>query len=137
MEKYMDKGNAYSDSGSISHSHERHSPVLGPLGFLLSIGIPAMIVVIGLISVGWNAISWPGAIIWGIVATIAFTLFTIMGKKMGITRMDLLDLLGSIFVEPHTTTSRTVGGIMHMMNGALLAIAWAYGAALTNLRQIG
>jgi hypothetical protein len=123
-----------SGSEQSLHAHqEHHSPVLGPLGFMISMGVPAVFAIIGVMALGWGAISWWGAIVWGMVATIAFALFSMMGKKMGMTRMDLLDLLGSMFVEPGTGTSKRLGLIMHLMNGALLAIAWAYGAALLNL----
>lgn len=47
--------------------------------------------------------------------------------------MDLLDLLGSIMAQPGSTASRTIGAVIHHVNGALLAIAWAYGAALLGL----
>jgi hypothetical protein len=100
---------------------------------MISVGVPAAIAIIGIIRLGMKAISWPGVIVWGIVATIAFTLSGMMGKKMGMTRIDLLDLLGSLFVKAGTSTSKMVGGVIHMMNGALLAIAWTYGVALLNL----
>lgn len=107
-----------------------HSTGAAAIGFMLSMGIPAAIALTGIVTLGWGAISWAGAIIWGLVATFAFTLFTMMGKKMGMTRMDLLDLLGSMFAHPGTSSSRTIGAVIHHMNGALLAIAWAFGVNL-------
>jgi uncharacterized protein DUF6789 len=100
------------------------------MGLMASMGIPALIAIIGIAVLGWGAIHWLGAIIWGLVATFAFTLFSMMGTAMGMTRMDLLDLLGSILAAPHTSTSRAIGAVIHHMNGALLAVAWAYGTAL-------
>jgi fatty acid desaturase len=47
--------------------------------------------------------------------------------------MDLLDLLGSMVATPGSTASQTIGAMIHHANGALLAIAWAYGAALVGL----
>jgi hypothetical protein len=133
MKRNLEKGDVFEMTGGSGGKRVHHSPVLGPLGFMISMGVPAVIAIIGIIVLGWDAISWGGAIAWGIVATIAFALFSMMGKKMGMTRMDLLDLLGSMFVEPGTSKSKMLGGLMHMMNGALLAIAWAYGVALLNL----
>lgn len=95
--------------------------------------IPAAIAVVGVIAEGFDAIDWPGAVVWGVVATAAFTLFSVMGSAMGMTRMDLLDLLGSAFARPGSAASRAVGAAMHHANGALLAISWAYGTALTDL----
>lgn len=131
--KNIEEQRKFGNDQSLHAHSEQHSPVLGPLGFMISMAIPAVFAIIGIIALGWDAISWSGAIIWGIVATIVFTLFSMMGKKMGMTRMDLLDLLGSMFVDPGTSTSKRLGLMMHLMNGALLAIAWAYGAALLNL----
>lgn len=124
---------SFSRDQSLHSNQIHHSPILGPLGFMVSMGVPAVIAIIGIIALGWDAISWLGAIVWGMVATIAFALFSMMGKKMGMTRMDLLDLLGSMFVEPGSSASKGVGMAMHLMNGALLGIAWAYGVGLLNL----
>lgn len=107
-----------------------HKMPQAAMGLMASMGIPALIAIIGIAVLGWGAIHWLGAIIWGIVATFAFTLFSMMGAAMGMTRMDLLDLLGSMMATPHTSTARRIGAAIHHMNGALLAVAWAYGAAL-------
>ncbi len=116
-----------STRGSQEESRRtQHSPVLAPVGFMMSMAIPAAIAIIGIIVLGWGEISWPDAIVWGIAATIVFTLFSIVGKAMGMTRMDLLELLGS-------TASRAIGAVIHHVNGALLAIAWAYGVALVGM----
>jgi hypothetical protein len=110
-----------------------HSPGLAATGVMVAVGIPILIAIIGILTLGWGAIAWLGAIIWGIVATFCFTLFMMMGARMGMTSMDLPDMLGSMFAEPHTTTSRAAGAIMHHMNGALLSIAGAYGLSLVAL----
>lgn len=97
---------------------------------MVSMGLPMAVAVIGLATYGFGAIAWGGAIVWGIIATAAFTLFSMMGKAMGMTRMDLLDLLGSVIAPPHTARSRAIGAVIHHVNGALLGIAWAYGVVL-------
>jgi hypothetical protein len=107
-----------------------HAMPRAVMGFVASMGIPALIAIIGIAVLGWGAIHWLGAIIWGLVATFAFTVFSMMGTAMGMTRMDLLELLGSMMAAPHTSTSRAIGAVIHHVNGALLAVAWAYGAAL-------
>lgn len=115
-------------------NHAQYSSVLGPMGFIVSMGVPAAIIIAGVIVLGWYAISWRGAIVWGIVATIAFIQFNIIGRRMGMTRMRLLDLFGSVLEKPRTSLSKSLGMIIHLMSGALLAVAWAYGVALLNLR---
>jgi hypothetical protein len=82
---------------------------------------------------GWGAISWLGAIVWGAVAAVAFALVGLIGRAIRMTRMDLLDLLGSMLAAPRTAASRGLGAVVHLADGAVLAIAWAYGTALGGL----
>jgi len=103
-----------------------HSVAMASLGTLLSVGIPAAIAIVGIARLGWGAIHWGGAIVWGVVAAVAFTAVLMAAKAMGTTRLDLFDLLGSL-------PARRAGLVLHHVNGALLAIAWAYGVALLAL----
>lgn len=107
-----------------------HSRSAAGLGLMVSVGGPAAIALLGISTQGLDAISWAGAIVWGIVATAVFTGFSLTGKSMGVTRMDLLDLLGSVMARPHSGQSRVVGAVIHHANGAILAVAWAYGTVL-------
>lgn len=107
-----------------------HNVPAAILGFMLSMGIPAAIAILGLLALGWGAIQWLGAIVWGAVATLAFALFGAMGRSMGMTRLNVTDLLGSLVAGAHTAEAKAIGLFMHAMNGALLAVAWAYGVAL-------
>lgn len=113
-----------------AETRSTHHPVWGPIGLMLSMAVPIAVIVLGIAAEGATAISWLGAIVWGVVATIAFTLFSMMGAGMGMTRMDLLDLLGSAVATPGTTRSRAIGAIIHHTNGAILAVAFVYGALL-------
>ncbi len=110
----------------------RHSP-LAPFGFLLSMGIPAAIAIVGVIALGFDEIDWVGAIVWGVVATVAFSVLGLMGTATGMTRMDIFNTLGSWVAPAGSGTARAIGVAMHHTNGALLAIAWAYGVALVDL----
>lgn len=106
---------------------------LAPLGFLLSMMVPAAIAIIGVVALGLDEIEWLGAIVWGVVATVAFSILGVMGTATGMTRMDIFDTLGSWIAPAGTGTARALGIGMHHTNGALLAIAWAYGVALVDL----
>lgn len=108
----------------------RHSSALGPLGFMVSMAIPAGVVVAGTAVEGFDAISWTGAAAWGAVATVVFTIFSMMGARIGMTDMDLLDLLGSTVAPPHSGQARAIGMGIHLMNGVVLAVGWAYGSLL-------
>lgn len=120
-------------STGTPQAHAEHSVGAAILGVMIAMGVPALIAIAGIVSYGWNAIPWLGAVVWGIVATFAFHLFSLMGKSMDMTRMDLLDLLGSMFVRPHSSASRATGFALHHMNGALLGVAWAYGVQFVNV----
>lgn len=109
-----------------------HSP-LAPLGFLLSMAVPAGIAIIGVAALGFAEIDWLGAIVWGVVATVAFSVFSVIGTATGMTRMDIFNTLGSWVAPAGTGTAKAIGVVMHHANGALLAIAWAYGVALVDL----
>lgn len=111
----------------------RHSSVVAPLGLMVSMGVPVAVIVGGVAVEGWGSISWAGAVVWGVVATVVFTGVSMMGKAMGMTDMDLLDLLGSAVAEPGTSRARAIGAVLHHANGAVLAIAGAYGAALLDV----
>src|ERR687898_2493911 len=109
-----------------------HSP-LAPLGFLLSMAVPAAIAILGVAALGFDEIHWLRAIVWGVVATVAFSVLGVMGTASGMTRMDIFDTLGSWIAPAGTGGARALGILMHHTNGALLAIAWAYGVALVDL----
>jgi hypothetical protein len=51
---------------------------------------------------------------------------------MGMTRMDLLDLLGSAVSTPHSRQALAIGAVIHHINGAILAVAGAYAALLVD-----
>jgi len=106
---------------------------LAPLAFLLSMAIPAVIAIVGVLALGAGEIDWVSAIVWGIVATVALSAFGVMGKAIGMTRMDIFELLGSWLAPPGTARARLLGIGIHHMNGALLAIGWAYAVALVDL----
>lgn len=122
------------DPGRVEQRQgDRHRPVLGPLGFMASMLVPAAVGVVGVIVEGPRAIDWASALAWGAIATVVFQLFSMMGKAMGMTRMDLLDLLGSAVAAPGSSAATLTGAMMHLANGALLGVFWAYGAALLDV----
>jgi predicted cobalt transporter CbtA len=88
------------------HESAEHSQMVALTGLMLSMGIPPALIVVGITALGWSAVDWGSAIVWGVIATAAFTLFSMMGTAMGMTRMDLLDLLGSMVAEPGSSTAR-------------------------------
>ncbi|GIK57426.1 MAG: hypothetical protein HND44_13005 [Chloroflexi bacterium] len=63
-----------------------------------------------------------GAIIAGVVGTIVITMVMAMAPKMGMPKMDIVGMLGSMF-SPES--NRTLGMAMHLMMGVVFAILYA------------
>jgi hypothetical protein len=64
-----------------------------------------------------------GALIAGFVATLVFTAVLMMAPKMGMPRMDIVDLLGSMF---SANSNLILGWIMHLMMGMVFALIYAF-----------
>ncbi|MBI5354035.1 MAG: hypothetical protein HZB50_15440 [Chloroflexi bacterium] len=59
----------------------------------------------------------------GIVATIVFTMILMMAPKMGMPKMDIVSLLGSMFsAKPNPV----LGWMMHLMMGVIFALIYAF-----------
>lgn len=104
--------------------------------FATSIGAAAALAIGGIVTSGWDAISWAGAAVWGMVAAVAFLLVALPLWRVT-EHLDFLDLLGSIFVRPGTAAAQAVGLIVHLVNGALFGIAWAYGTVIFGVQEWG
>lgn len=63
------------------------------------------------------------AVIAGIVATIIFTMVLVMAPKMGMPKMDIVGLLGSMF---STKSNSVLGWTMHLMMGVVFALVYAF-----------
>ena len=116
-----------------TYEHDATSNGWALLGLLFSLGVPVLLIIWGIAALGPGAIDWASAIVWGIIATVAFTLMGIMGQKVGMTQMDILDLLGGAVAEPGSGRAKGIGAVVHHVNGAILAVAWAYGVGLVGV----
>lgn len=111
----------------------QHSTQLAATGVVLSVGIPIAIAVLGIAEFGGEAINGMGVVVWGVVGALAMLLSMRAGRAMGMTQMNFVDLIGSMFVRPHSSRSQMLGTAIHLVDGALLAVIWAYGVQLANL----
>ena len=64
-----------------------------------------------------------GAVVAGIVGTIVMTLVMVAAPKMGMPKMDIVGLLGSMFKKEGV---RPLGLMMHFMMGIVFAIIYAF-----------
>lgn len=63
-----------------------------------------------------------GAVVAGIVGTMAISMVMAMAPKMGMPKMDIVGMLGSMF---NPNGNRSLGWMMHMMMGIVFAIVYA------------
>jgi hypothetical protein len=62
------------------------------------------------------------AVIAGVVATLVFTMVLMMAPKMGMPKMDIVSLLGSMFGKPN----QALGWMMHLMMGVVFTLIYAF-----------
>ena len=77
--------------------------------------------------------NWTSWLLWGFVSTVVLTTILAGGKGLGMTRMDLTYLLGTIFT-PNRDRAKLIGVIAHFVNGWLFSLIYvaafhAWGAA--------
>lgn len=103
-----------------------HSPTLAVLNEMIVFAIPAALLIGSIAALGWNAISWLGAIVWGVVGTLAMSGVLAAMRSMELTSIHMPALLGSISRDPDTENPRSVGFMMHLTFGALLGLTGVY-----------
>ena len=86
-------------------------------------------------------VSFWGALVGGAIGTIVLTSGLRVAQELGVTRMDIPLLLGTIFTDERDRAS-AIGYVIHFANGLLFALAyygvfravghagWLFGAAL-------
>jgi uncharacterized membrane protein YagU involved in acid resistance len=62
-------------------------------------------------------------LVWGFGATVLLTTIFVMAQALGLTRMNVAFLLGSM-VTPSRDRARLVGIVMHLINGWLFSIVY-------------
>jgi hypothetical protein len=66
----------------------------------------------------------PSILLWGLAATIVLTTLTIAAQSLGLTRIDLPFIIGTIFTADRDR-ARVYGYLVHLGNGWLFAIVYA------------
>jgi hypothetical protein len=74
-------------------------------------------------------VDWAGWATFGFVATVILTGVMVASQLLGLSRMDLPLMLGTIFVED-ADRARVVGFFMHLANGQVFALLYAGAFAL-------
>lgn len=68
--------------------------------------------------------NWESIFLWGFAATIVLTALTILGQSLGLTRIDIPFILGTMFTADRDR-ARVLGVVMHLANGWLFAVVYA------------
>jgi hypothetical protein len=63
-------------------------------------------------------------LLWGFAATVVLTSLTILGQSMGLTRIDMPFIIGTMFVS-NRDRARFVGSMVHLVNGWIFATVYA------------
>ena len=74
-------------------------------------------------------VDWAGWATFGFVATVLLTGIMVASQLLGLSRMDLPLMLGTIFVES-PDRARVVGFFIHLVNGQVFALLYAAAFAL-------
>jgi hypothetical protein len=84
-------------------------------------------------------------LLWGFAATVLLTSLTIAAQSLGLTRVDIPFIIGTMFT-PDRDRAKVIGLALHLLNGWLFAIVyglffenihaatWCYGALLGALQ---
>ena len=67
----------------------------------------------------------PSIFLWGFAATMVLTTLTIAGQSLGLTRIDMPFILGTMFT-PNRDLAKVIGYVMHVVNGWIFAIVYAF-----------
>ena len=63
-------------------------------------------------------------LLWGFAATVVLTGLTILGQSLGLTRIDIPFIIGTMFVR-NRDRARVLGLAIHLANGWVVAIIYA------------
>jgi hypothetical protein len=66
----------------------------------------------------------PSILLWGFAATILLTGLSIAAQSLGLTRVDIPFIIGTMFT-PDRDRARVLGLVVHIMNGWLFALVYA------------
>jgi hypothetical protein len=76
--------------------------------------------------------NWAGALLWGFAATVILTLFLSGSRGLGLTRMDISFMLGTMFTA-NRDRAKWIGFLFHMVNGWIFAFIYVAAFVSTGL----
>jgi uncharacterized membrane protein YagU involved in acid resistance len=70
-----------------------------------------------------NVVSW---LLWGFVSTLVLTSLLAISQGLGLTRMNIPYLLGTMFT-PNRDRAKIVGVVFHLINGWIFSLLYVWG----------
>jgi hypothetical protein len=67
----------------------------------------------------------PSILLWGFAATIVLTALTIAGQSLGLTRIDIPFILGTMFTADRDR-AKVIGLVAHLINGWIFALVYGF-----------
>ena len=66
----------------------------------------------------------PSILLWGFAATVILTTLTIAGQALGLTRIDIPFIVGTM-ITADRDRAKVIGYVLHLFNGWIFAIVYA------------
>lgn len=66
----------------------------------------------------------PSILLWGFAATMILTTLVIAGQSLGLTRIDMPFIVGTMFTADRDR-AKVIGFVMHVVNGWIFAVVYA------------
>ncbi len=63
-------------------------------------------------------------LLWGFAATVVLTTLTLAGQSLGLTRIDIPFIVGTMFT-PDRDRAKVIGYVVHLFNGWIFAMVYA------------
>jgi len=67
--------------------------------------------------------NWPSWLVWGFASTILLTTIMAGSQGLGMTRMNIPYLLGTMFT-PNRDRAKALGVVLHLINGLIISLAY-------------
>ena len=71
-----------------------------------------------------RGVNLPSILVWGFAATVLLTTSIVTAQSLGLTRIDVPFILGSMFT-PDRDRAKVLGLVLHLLNGWVFAIVFA------------
>jgi len=78
--------------------------------------------------------NWGSALLWGFAGTIILTTILSAGRGLGLTRMDIPFMLGTM-LTPNRDNAKILGFVFHLLNGWIFALIYVAAFEQTGLNR--